>query len=70
MRWLRILSVLAIVLALNGVSNAALIDRGGGLIYCDTLNITWLANANGMSGTWGQAIDWANNFEYASQTEW
>ena len=29
-----------------GMVNAALIDRGGGLIYDDVLDITWLQDAN------------------------
>lgn len=29
-----------------GVSQAALIDRGGGLIYDDVLDVTWMQNAN------------------------
>lgn len=33
-------------LALPGAAGAALIDRGGGLIYDDVLDITWLQDAN------------------------
>ncbi len=32
-------------------SHAALIDRGGGLIYDDVLDITWLSNASAARGT-------------------
>ena len=53
-------------------ANATLIDRGGGLIYDDVLDITWLQNANlaatntfGVSGidangrmTWNTANQW------------
>ncbi|MDH5254736.1 MAG: PEP-CTERM sorting domain-containing protein [Gammaproteobacteria bacterium] len=59
-------------------ANAALIDRGGGLIYDDDRNITWLANANYGAGssfddgfsnsdglmTWQSAIDWAAQLSY------
>jgi hypothetical protein len=59
-------------LALSGAAQATLIDRGGGLIYDDVLNITWLQNANlaatntfGVSGinsyggmTWDTAEAW------------
>lgn len=38
--------VLAAGFALSVTSQAALIDRGGGLIYDDVLNITWLSDAN------------------------
>ena len=34
-----------------GFAQAALIDRGGGLIYDSTLNITWLQNANPIAGS-------------------
>ena len=47
--------------------NAALIDRGGGLIYDDDLNITWLQDANYLGSVemeWQQAMDWAANFSY------
>ena len=40
-----ILALLAGV-AVSGAAQAALFDRGGGLIYDDVLNITWLQNAN------------------------
>lgn len=36
----------AFTLAVSISANAALIDRGGGLIYDTDLNITWQANAN------------------------
>ena len=59
-------------LSLSGAAQATLIDRGGGLIYDNTLNVTWLQNANlaatdtfGVSGilpdgtmTWNTAIQW------------
>jgi hypothetical protein len=40
--------ILALIsgLAISGAAQATLIDRGGGLIYDDVLNITWLQNAN------------------------
>ena len=33
-------------LGISAAANAALVDRGGGLIFDDDLNITWQANAN------------------------
>ena len=36
----------AMILTLSSGARATLIDRGGGLIYDDVLNITWLQNAN------------------------
>ena len=38
--------VLCTVLAISGVAQASLVDRGGGLIYDDVLNVTWLQDAN------------------------
>lgn len=60
-------------LSLSGVAQATLIDRGGGLIYDDVLNITWLQDANyaKTSGydadglmTWDNAVAWAGNLVY------
>ena len=57
----------------SSLTNAALIDRGGGLIYDTDLNITWLADANYAmtSGydadgamTWAVANTWAANLSY------
>lgn len=58
---------------LSGTASAALIDRGGGLIYDTELDITWLADTNyaHTSGfdddgrmTWHEALDWADNLSY------
>ncbi len=43
--------VLLAGLGLSGIAQATLIDRGGGLIYDDVLNITWLQNANYGAGS-------------------
>src|SRR5688500_20181476 len=54
-------------------SHAALIDRGGGLIYDDVLNVTWLQDASysetsgyaaGGNLSWNQAVDWTSNLSY------
>ena len=37
---------LAVGLAMSGAAQAALHDRGGGLVYDDVLNVTWLQDAN------------------------
>lgn len=71
----KILPMLAFAAALgvSGAAGAALIDRGGGLIYDDVLDITWLWDANyaRTSGydsdglmTWQAAVDWATNLSY------
>ena len=63
----------------SSVSNAALVDRGGGLIYDTDLNITWLADANyamtsGFDAdgamTWSTAMTWAADLSYGGYTDW
>ena len=63
----------------SGVTQAALHDRGGGLIYDDVLNITWMADANyaKTSGydadgymTWNDANTWAADLSYGGFNDW
>lgn len=65
--------LLCATLIASGAAQAALIDRGGGLIYDSDLNITWLQDAfyaktSGYSSdgrmTWGVAVTWASNLNY------
>ncbi len=60
-------------LALSGAANAALVDRGGGLIYDTDLNVTWLQDANYSKTSsydadglmnWNEAMTWAANLSY------
>ena len=67
-----------ISLGLTTAANAALVDRGGGLIYDTDLNITWLSDANYGAGsiydngflttdgamTWQNAVNWAADLSY------
>ena len=46
MRTLKTWVAAAAIVALTGAAHAALVDRGGGMIYDTTRNITWLANMN------------------------
>jgi len=64
---------LCVALATSGAAQATLYDRGGGLIYDDALNVTWLQDANyaKTSGydvdglmNWNQATTWAANLSY------
>jgi hypothetical protein len=66
-------------LGLSGVSQATLIDRGGGLIYDDVLDITWLQDANyaKTSGydtdgrmSWPAANIWADQLVYGGYNDW
>jgi len=67
------LAALVLSAGVSGVAHAALHDRGGGLIYDDQLNVTWLQDANyaKTSGydadglmNWSQALTWAANLSY------
>lgn len=63
----------------SGAAQAALKDRGGGLLYDDVLNVTWLQDANyaKTSGydadgkmTWAAANTWATNLSYGGYEDW
>ena len=60
-------------------SRAALIDRGGGMIYDPVLEVTWLKDANyaktsgySASGqmTWEESKIWADNLKIGGYTDW
>jgi hypothetical protein len=55
------LAAAALLAGLSGAAQAALIDRGGGLIYDTTLNVTWLQDAN-YAQTSGYDADGKMNF--------
>ena len=84
MSLLKSLVVAAAMLTLTGAAQAALVNRGGGMIYDTTRNITWLAdmnyaqtsghtgvgvNANGRM-TWDAAVAWANGLVYGGYDNW
>lgn len=69
------LGLLTSVIVAGAGAQAALIDRGGGLIYDTVLDITWLQDANyavtqryakvvqgGLS--WADAVEWADQLTY------
>lgn len=75
----------AAMVALASTAQAALVNRGGGLIYDDTLNITWLADWNyaktqydisGAQGDadglmdWTAAKSWTDNLVYGGYDDW
>lgn len=53
------------------VANADLIDRGGGLIYDDILDVTWTQDAS-LSGSrnWDDAAAWASDLTLGGATNW
>lgn len=57
---------------LINVANAALIDRGNGMIYDSTQNITWLQDANlaGTRMTWAESVAWASGLTVGGFTDW
>lgn len=66
-------STLVLSIGFAESSSAALYDRGGGLIYDDTQNITWLQDANYAKTTgsniygelnWYAAQNWVSNLVY------
>lgn len=73
-------TLLFAAMGFSTTASAALIDRGGGLIYDNDLNITWLADANyaatqyantgGAQGdsdgnmSWANANTWVSNLSY------
>jgi hypothetical protein len=65
------ITAVAIMVFLSS-ANAALHDRGNGLIYDDSLNITWLQNANyaGITMTWDEASTWAGELAFQGYEDW
>lgn len=68
-------------LSVAGPAQAALFDRGNGLLYDDELDITWLQDANyarsigaGYLGfgefKWADALAWVAALEYGGYTGW
>lgn len=67
-----LLIVLVLLLFITTAAIAALYDRGGGLIYDDVLDITWMQNANytGNTMTWDDSIIWVDNFVFQGYDDW
>ncbi len=60
-----------VILFFTPEAKAELFDRGSGLIYDDSLNITWLQDANSEGTmTWADADDWAGNFVFQGYSDW
>ena len=74
-----IISLALLICGFTVSSQAALYNRGGGLIYDDVLDITWLADADyavtseydddGLMN-WSDAVEWADTLEYAKYDDW
>lgn len=73
MKKLVFIMLFTMFIAFTTLANATLWDRGGGMIYDDVLDITWLQDANyaKTSGydadglmTWDEAITWVSSLVY------
>lgn len=69
----------AFVFLLPGMANTTLFDRGGGLIYCDLLDITLLKDTDYARNSgydddsymnWYEAIAWADQLVYSGFDNW
>ena len=79
---LMFLCSIALALGMSTSVNASLFDRGGGMIYDDVLDITWLQDANyaltsgydddGDDGlmSWNEAMIWTAQLDYGGYTNW
>lgn len=74
-----LLTALASALVFMGSAQAALVDRGGGMIYDDVLNITWLQDANYAKTsaydadgrmTYDEAFAWADQLSFGGHDDW
>lgn len=77
MRKLMLWSFFALWLLASSNVDGALINRGGGLIYDDVLNVTWTQNA-GLAlsvntpgaDKWTPFLNWADTLVYAGYDDW
>lgn len=63
-------SFLAACLLAPVAAGAALVDRGGGLIYDDTFNLTWMQDWSNGQGTQQQAVLWADALTFGGFDDW
>lgn len=65
-------AVLIAICSFLSFSEAALLDRGDGLIYDDDLDITWLqyANYSGQTMSWDEAMLWSADLIYQGYNDW
>lgn len=79
MKLIRKLAGALAALVLSGATQAALFDRGGGMVYDDDLNITWMADWNHARTSgfdpdglmlWNTAAAWVESLEYGGYSDW
>jgi hypothetical protein len=68
---IKLIVMIIVGLSASAGAQAALFDRGNGLIYDDYSNITWSANAN-IAGfmDWPTAVSWADNLSLGGYSDW
>ena len=68
----KFLATLVLSIGLSTGAQAALFDRGSGMVYDSTLDITWAADANlaQTSMTWGDAVAWAGKLDLGGHSDW
>jgi len=62
--------VLSFIFGLTVSAHAALINRGGGLIYDTDLDIIWFQDPNNTPMLWDQAMTWASGLTAGGLTGW
>ncbi len=76
---LRVVCSSLLILGLSSTAQAALVDRGNGMIYDSDQNLTWLQDANyartsGYHATgwmaWSAAASWAAGLNVGGYTDW
>lgn len=76
---LKQLGIAAVLSVGMSQAGAALHERGGGMIYDDVLDITWLKDANYAQTsnhdadgrmTWTNAVAWADDLVYGGYSDW
>lgn len=74
-----VMAVATAGMLVTGAAQAALVDRGGGMLYDNVLNITWLQDANyaKTSGydadgrmNWSAAKTWADSLVFGGFSDW
>ncbi len=72
-------SAFVITMSFSSIVEAALINRGNGMIYDNVLDITWLQDANYAQSSgydadglmsWNAAVTWAQQLEYGGFDQW
>jgi hypothetical protein len=75
----KLLATLMLGIGASTGAQATLIDRGGGLLYDNVLNLTWLQDANYAKTSgydadgrmdWNSATTWAANLVYGGYSDW